>query len=472
VTWPNWDALADETIRILQDLIRLDTSNPPGNEIIAADYIAQLLKANGVEPTVIETAPQRGNVIARLKGNGNAAPLLLYSHTDVVPVERDQWTVDPFGGELRDGYVYGRGALDMKGIGAMQLAVFLAIAREIQGAHSERSAGSEARGAKSKDAPFELQRDIILAATADEETDTNQGIGILVDKHPDLLRAEYALSEFGGASIYVGSHCFYPVQTGEKGNVWMRMVAHGRPGHASVPHPDNAVVHLSRAIDKLARAKLPMRPTATARAYVNGLADGLGGGQGIALRAWLEMEALHDVPVHRLIYDGALAAELHAMTHNTVVPTGLRGGYKTNVIPSSVEATLDCRTLPGFGPDEMIAELRDVLGEDSQHVEFEVDSAGDAIEFPIDTPLFKTISQALKRHDAKGIPVPYMMTGATDAKHVARLGAVCYGFSPMQMQPGENFFEQVHGHDEKVSVSALAWGSRVLYEVVREVCTE
>jgi acetylornithine deacetylase/succinyl-diaminopimelate desuccinylase-like protein len=452
VTSPNWDALADETIRILRDLIRLDTSNPPGNEIIAADYIARLLKANGVEPAVIETAPKRGNVIARLKGNGNAAPLLLYFHTDVVPVEREQWSVDPFGGELRNGYVYGRGALDMKGIGAMQLAVFLALAAETRHGASLR-----------------LQRDVIIAATADEETDTNQGIGILVDKHPDLLRAEYALSEFGGASIYVGSHCFYPVQTGEKGNVWMRMVAHGRPGHASVPHPDNAVVHLSRAIDKLARAKLPMRPTATARAYVNGLADGLGGGQSIALRAWLEMEALHDVPVHRLIYDGALAAELHAMTHNTVVPTGLRGGYKTNVIPSSVEATLDCRTLPGFGPDEMIAELRDILGEDGQHVEFEVDSAGDAIEFPIDTPLFKTISQALRRHDAKGIPVPYMMTGATDAKHVARLGAVCYGFSPMQMQPGENFFEQVHGHDEKVSVSALAWGSRVLYEVVREI---
>ena len=446
MTQPNFDALAADCVRYLRDLIRLDTSNPPGNEIIAADYIAGVLRANNIEPIVIETAPKRGNVIARIKGNGNAAPLLLYSHTDVVPDERDKWTVDPFGGEVRDGMVYGRGALDMKGITAMQLAVFVALA--------------------TNDAS--RQRDIIFAATADEETDTNQGIGILVEKHPDLLRAEYALSEFGGASVYVGSHCFYPIQTAEKGNVWMRMVARGKPGHASVPHADNAVVHLARAIDKLAKARLPMRATQTVQAYINGIADGIGGGQGIALRAWLDMEALHEVPLHRLINDQALAAELHAVTHNTVVPTGLRGGYKTNVIPSSVEATLDCRTVPGYDAPMLIEELRGVLGEDAQHIDFEVDSSSTAIEFPTDTPLFKLIGQTIRQHDSCGIPVPYMMTGATDAKHVARLGTICYGFSPMRVAQGEGFFDLVHGHDERVAVSALAWGVRVLYEVVRE----
>lgn len=454
VTEPQSDALADETIRFLRDLIRLDTSNPPGNEIIAAEYIASVLRQNGVAPTVIETAPKRGNVIARIKGNGNAAPLLLYSHTDVVPVEREHWTVDPFGGELRDGVVYGRGALDMKGITAMQLAVFLAIARA--GNHTG----------------LPLQRDLIFAATADEETDTNQGIGILVEKHPDLLRAEYALSEFGGASTYVGNRCFYPIQTAEKGNVWMRMIARGKPGHASVPHPDNAVLHLSWAIDKLARAKLPMQATQTAHAFINGIADGIGGAQGIALRAWLDLEALHDVPLHRLISDPSLAAELHAITHNTVVPTGLRGGYKTNVIPSQVEATLDCRTLPGYNAPRLIEELLGLLGDDARadHVGFEVDSSGEAIEFPFDTPLFKLIGQTLRKHDPQGIPVPYMLTGATDAKHVVKLGAICYGFSPMQFALGLNFFELVHGHDERVGVSALAWGVRVLYEVVREFC--
>lgn len=445
-------ALAEDTIRILRDLIRLDTSNPPGNEIIVAEYVAKLLREEaGVEPLVIETAPQRGNAIARLRGNGNAAPLLLYSHTDVVPVERENWTVDPFGGELRDGMVFGRGALDMKGIGAMQMAVFIAIARQ-------QAAGEIA-----------LQRDLILAATADEETDTNQGIGILVEKHPELLRAEYALSEFGGHSMYVANRTFYPIQTAEKGNVWMRLVANGRPGHASVPHNENAVVYLAQAIDKLAKARLPMRISPTARAYIAGLADGIGGGQGIALRAWMDMEALHDVPVSRLLNDASLAAELHAITHNTVVPTGLRGGYKTNVIPSCVEATLDCRTLPGVGPAEWFDELRGVLGEQMAHLSFEVDSAGESIEFPIDTLMFRTISRHLKQHDPQAIPLPYMLTGATDAKHMAKLGTICYGFSPMQLTPGENFFDLVHGHDERVTVSALAWGARVLFDVVSEV---
>ncbi|MCS7056655.1 MAG: M20/M25/M40 family metallo-hydrolase [Thermoflexales bacterium] len=448
---PNWQSLADDVVRYLRDLIRLDTSNPPGNEMLAAEYLARVLHAAGIAPVVIETAPKRGNVIARLRGDGGAAPLLLYSHTDVVPVERERWTVDPFGGEVKDGFVYGRGALDMKGITAMQLAVFLAIAQAMR--HDGLT----------------LRRDLILAATADEEADTNQGIGLLVERHPDLLRAEYALSEFGGYSLHIGNRRFYPIQTAEKGNVWMRMIARGRPGHASVPHADNAVVHLSRAVDRLARARLPTRITPTARAFIAGLADGIGGGQGVALRAWLDIEALHEVPLHRLVGDFSLAAELYAVTHDTVVPTVLRAGYKTNVVPSSAEATLDCRTLPGSTPDGLIEALRQTLG-DELPVEFRVDSSGEAIEFPFDTPLFRLIERALRQHDPQGVPLPYMMTGATDAKHVARLGAICYGFSPMQFAPGESFFEMVHGHDERVAISALAWGARVLYEVVRDFC--
>ena len=447
---PNWQALADQTVRHLRDLIRLDTTNPPGNEIVAAEYIAGVLRAAGLDPIVIETAPRRGNVIARLASDGSAPPLLLYSHTDVVPAERERWTTDPFGAELKDGFVYGRGALDMKGIVAMQLAVFLAIAGQ------DRAA---------------LRRDLIFAATADEESDTNQGIGVLVEKHPDLLRAEYALSEFGGHSMYVGERCLYPIQTAEKGALWMRAVVHGRPGHASVPHADNAVVLLGRAVDRLARARAGMRITPTARAFITALADSLAGRTGAALRAWLDLDALREVPLQRLINDPALAAELHAVTHNTVTPTGLRAGYKTNVIPSSAEAILDCRLLPGFTPDALIAELRRALNDDFPTLHFEIDSFGEALEFPFDTPLFAVIARTLKRHDPAGLPVPYMMTGATDAKHVARLGAICYGFSPLRFAPGERFFDLVHGHDERVAIDALAWGARVLYEVVSEFLT-
>ena len=237
----NWSMMAEESIHLLQSLIRIDTSNPPGNESAVASFIAHILDENGISPTIIEMAPGRGNVIARIKGNGNAPPMLLFSHTDVVPVEREHWSHDPIAGTLQDGYVFGRGALDMKGICAMQLAVFLAIDRRIR-----------------RNECTQPQRDIIFAATADEETDTNLGIGPLIEHHPELLRAEYAISEFGGYSMYAAGKVFYPVQVAEKGTVWMRIHANGSSGHASVPHDDNAVIHLSRAVYKLSRARLPM----------------------------------------------------------------------------------------------------------------------------------------------------------------------------------------------------------------------
>ncbi|HEY3290394.1 MAG TPA: M20/M25/M40 family metallo-hydrolase, partial [Anaerolineae bacterium] len=270
----NWSNLAEEATHLLQDLIRIDTSNPPGNERLAADYIATTLHAAGLDATVIEMAPGRGNVVSCLKGDGTQAPLLLYSHLDVVPVEHEQWSVEPFSGLSRGGYIYGRGALDMKGIGAMQLAVFLAIAHKLK-----TQAGAS------------LKRDIILAATADEESDTDLGMGPLIAKHGDLLRAEFAISEFGGYSMYAMGKCFYPIQTAEKGTVWLRMRAKGRPGHASVPHGDNAVVHLARAVDRLAKAKLPIHMCTTARSFMLGLADGLGGPQGAGIRVLL---ANHD----------------------------------------------------------------------------------------------------------------------------------------------------------------------------------
>ncbi|MCL4504601.1 MAG: M20/M25/M40 family metallo-hydrolase [Chloroflexi bacterium] len=450
----NRDGMAAETVHLLQDLIRIDTSNPPGNESAAADYIASILHQNSIEPVVIEMAPHRGNVVGRIKGNGSEAPLLLYSHTDVVPVEREHWSVDPFGGMLRDGYVYGRGALDMKGIGAMQLAVFLAIRQQL----------NEQPGRT-------LQRDIILAATADEETDTDQGIGPLIVRHPDLLRAQYGLSEFGGYTMYASGKCFYPIQAAEKGTVWMHMSATGRPGHASVPHDDNAVVHLTRAVDKLSRARLPMHVSPIARAYMSGLADGLGGAQGAGIRALLSSTDEKGSPLmERVIRDPGLAGELRAITHNTVTPTGLYAGQKTNVIPSSASAVLDCRTVPGFGGAEMIHELKRALGSAGSMISFEIDSESPPIEFTTNTPLYRIISQTLKHHDPYGIPIPAMLTGATDAKHMAKLGTICYGFSPMKFKPGEHFSDMVHGHNERVSIESLAWGVQALYDVVSHFC--
>ncbi len=442
-----------ETVSFLRELIRLDTTSPPGNERVAADYLAGVLGREGLDPIVIDTAPGRGNVIARIKGSGEGRPVLLYSHTDVVPVERDKWTVDPFGGVLKDGCVYGRGALDMKGITAMQLTVFLTLARAAR------------RG------EYAPKRDLIFAATADEETSMNEGIGLLVKSHPDLLRAEYALSEFGGATSYIGGKAFYPVQTAEKGTAWMRIVARGRPGHASVPHDENPVLYLAQAIDKIGRTRLPMHVSATARAFVEGLADNMGSAQGAALRLWLDMNGRGDSQLlDYVIRDRNLAAELRALTHNTAVPTGLKAGSVTNVIPSAAEAVIDCRTVPGCDAEMAIEEIRAVLGDVARHVDFALDSASPPCEFRYDTPMFDMICRTIKRHHPGATPLPHMITGATDAKHVAQLGAICYGFSPMKLEPGESFFELVHGHDERVSVGALSWGVQVLHDVVSEFC--
>ncbi len=451
----NWEAIADETIRILQGMIRLNTSNPPGNEMIAAQFAARILRTEGIEPTIVETAPNRGNCVARLRGNGNAKPLLLYSHTDVVPVEPLKWSVDPFGGEISDGYLYGRGALDMKGIGAMQLAVFLTLARQLRAGEIQA-----------------LDRDVIIAFTADEETGENQGMGPLCDLHPDLLRAEYGLSEFGGFSLHIGGKCFYPVQTAEKGTAWMRMIATGQPGHASVPHNNNAVVHLAHAVQRLGSRSLPTRLTPTTRAFVSKLATGLGGAQGAGLRVLLAtgMRGLGTLSSPAL-RDSGFINELQAITHNTCSPTGLSAGLKTNVIPSDASAVLDCRTLPGTTTESLLSELRNVLGKDSHRLKFEIDSETPPLEMPTETPLMNVINRVIKRHDPAGIPIPYMLTGATDAKHVSMLGTICYGFSPMKFAPGDRFAERVHAHDERVALSALAWGVHVLYDTVFEFCS-
>src|SRR5574337_716820 len=228
----NWPSLTDETVRHLQALLRLDTTNPPGNELLAAEYLAGVLTAEGIEPLVLASAPGRGNVVARLKGTGEKPPLLLYSHTDVVPAEPAHWSHPPFAGEIADGYVWGRGAVDMKGTVAQQLLVLLLLKRQ----------------------KVPLQRDVIFAATADEEIGGVDGFGVswLVRHHPDLLRAGFGLTEVGGYNREVYGRQVYMIQVAEKGTCWLKVRAKGRPGHASLPSHDNAVAHLARAVDRLA----------------------------------------------------------------------------------------------------------------------------------------------------------------------------------------------------------------------------
>ncbi len=443
---PALSPIVAETVRHLQALIRLETVNPPGDELMAAEYLAGVLQAEGLEPLVLKSAPKRGNVIARLKGAGEAPPLLLYSHTDVVPAEPDKWTQPPFAGEIHDGCVWGRGAVDMKGAVAQQLMAMLRLKREA----------------------VALRRDVIFAATADEEIGGLNGYGVswLVRHHPDLLRAEFGLTELGGYSMEFAGQTLYPIQVAEKGVCWVTVRARGRPGHASQPHGDNAVVHIARAVDRLAGRGLGYHLSASARGFLDAAGQAVGGPFGGVLR---DMKTA-DGARRRLEGDlngHPLKPFLNAILHNTATPTGLSAGVKTNVIPGEAAVTIDGRLLPGFDPERFLGELRGVLGDG---FDYEILLTSPPLETRHDTPLFAVMADTVRRHEPGARVVPYLMTAATDAKYLAPLGVPSYGFAPMKMPPGLDFFGLFHNHDERAPIDGLGWGGQVLYDVVQAYC--
>jgi acetylornithine deacetylase/succinyl-diaminopimelate desuccinylase-like protein len=445
---PNWTDVTAETIRHLQALLRLDTTNPPGNETLAARYLAGVLRAEGIEPLVLESAPGRGNVIARLKGSGEAAPLLLYSHTDVVPAEPAYWSHAPFAAEMADGFVWGRGAIDMKDTVAEQLMVMLLLKR--QGAP--------------------LRRDVIFAATADEEIGGVDGFGVawLVRHHADLLRAEFGLSEVGGYNVDFAGRRVYLVQVAEKGTCWLNVRAHGRPGHGSIPHPDNAVLHLARQLTRLAAEGMPYHLTEAAAGFLDAASRASGGDLAqllLSLKSPVEAERAFQIELE----GHEMRPMLYAMLHNTATPTGLAAGIKTNVIPATAEAVIDGRTLPGASTEDFLSEIRQVMGD---KFDYEVTMATPPLETPHDTPLFRLMAETVMAHDPAAVAVvPYMMSGATDAKYLAPLGIPTYGFAPLQLPPGMSLMEMFHAHDERAPVDGLGWGVKVLYEVVEKYCS-
>ncbi len=442
----NWPAITQETVRHLQALIRLDTTNLPGRETIAAEYLAGVLKAEGFEPIVLESAPTRGNVIARLTGSGERPPLLLYGHTDVVPAEPHHWTHPPFGGEIHDGFVWGRGAIDMKGSVAQQLMVMLLLKRE----------------------GVRLRRDVVFAATADEEIGGPQGYGLawLVKQHPDLIRAEFGLTEMGGYNMDFAGTRIYPIQVAEKGTAWMKIRARGQPGHASQPHADNAVIHLARAIDRLAARGLPYHLTDATAGFLDAVSAAVGGELRAILQA-LKTEAGAQKMFAGPLKGHALEAPLNALLHNTATPTGLQAGRETNVIPSVAEVIMDGRTLPGFDAESFIAEIEAVVGPGYEYEPFNVSPP---IQTAHHTPLFELMTRTLRRCDPQARVVPHILSGATDAKYLRLIGVPSYGFMPMQLPPGFNFMDLFHAHDERAPIAGLGWGVQVLHDVVREYC--
>jgi acetylornithine deacetylase/succinyl-diaminopimelate desuccinylase-like protein len=423
----------DEVVELLTDLIRINTSNPTHAERPAAEWVAEKLDEVGIAADIIEAAPGRASTVARIEGSDSSrAPLLIHGHLDVVPADPGEWSVDPFAGEVKDGYVWGRGAVDMKDMDAMTLAIIRDWARQ---------------GRKPP-------RDIVLAFVSDEEAGGVQGAHYLVDHHRDLFaECTEAISEVGGFSIALNEAArVYLVQTAEKGIEWLRLRATGTPGHGSILHDDNAVMHLAEAVSRIGAYEWPIIVTDTVRATIEGLSSATG----------IDLDP--DDVDKWLPLLGPAARAIGATIRNTTNPTMLQAGYKANVIPGSAEATIDARFLPGQH-DAMLATIDELIGE---HITRETIVSDIAVETSFDGALVETMSAALRAEDPGAVPLPYLMSGGTDAKSFSTLGIRCFGFSPLLLPPELNFMALFHGIDERVPVDGLTFGVRVLERVLAD----
>jgi acetylornithine deacetylase/succinyl-diaminopimelate desuccinylase-like protein len=440
-----WEATAAEALGHFKELLRIDTTNPPGNERRAVEYLARVLGQEGIPFEIVAAEPERANLVARLRGSGKKAPLLLSAHLDVVPADAESWRHPPFAATEAEGYLWGRGTLDMKNMATMSLMALLLLKRQA----------------------VALDRDVIFAAVADEEAGSHKGSLYLVERHPELVRAEFVLTEVGGHTLHVGNARFYPVQVSEKGVCWFEIRAEGPPGHGSMPHPHSAVTRLARAIADLADTRLPQHNTPVVEEFVRALAARAPFPQNRLLPLLLQ-PALSGPLLDRLEKSNLeQALGLSAMLHNTASPTVLAAGRKINVIPAAATAQVDGRMVPGQSGEQFLEEIRRVVGDD---VRLTVLEQHDGLVFESKTELFAAIAGVLARHDPEGIPIPYMIPGFTDAFAYRRLGATCYGFAPVRLGPELAFSRLYHGHDERIPVSGFSWGVRVLYELVRDFC--
>jgi acetylornithine deacetylase/succinyl-diaminopimelate desuccinylase-like protein len=427
-------------VDLLRDYLKIDTSNPPGNELLAARFFKGLFDQEGIPSEIFEIAPGRANLVARLKGTGEKRPLVLLNHMDVVNAERPFWSVDPFGGVVKDGYIYGRGALDMKSTGLLEAVVLINLKRS---------------GAR-------LARDLIFVATADEEVDAI-GIDWLVKKRPDLVEgAEFMLNEGGVIDRVGGRVRSYDVGVTEKCPLWIKIVSRGRPGHGSQPFTrDNAVLALLASLDRLARHRTPIRLTPAAEAYFKARASSQRGSLAEkyrAIRTTIEdPEVLESIEADQY---------LNAIVRNTISITMLQGAPQTNIIPTVAEARVDIRLLPGEDPAAFLEEIRGVVEGQGVTVET-VGPFVPATASPVDSDLMRAIDGARARHHPRAVLAPTILTGWTESAMVRPLGIQAYGFEPYILNGVEQ--KRAHGNDERISIDNLLLGARIMEEIVRDV---
>jgi acetylornithine deacetylase/succinyl-diaminopimelate desuccinylase-like protein len=436
---PDFDAAAAEAVPILQSYLRVDTTNPPGRERAAAEFFQRVFEREGIESRVYDLGNGRANVLARLPGGGGKRPILLLNHLDVVPADAQRWTVPPFAGEIRDGYVWGRGATDMKGTAVCQMMTLLLLKRS----------------------GVALDRDVLFLGTADEEEGSANGVQAMAERfRSDLRDAELVLTEGNTLAVEDGKTVSWDVDVTEKSALWLRVVATGKAGHGSIPEPDGAVARLVRGLSRILAWETPVRLIPAVEEYFRQLSASETG----ALRRALAdpRAALRDPEARRLLLaDPFRAACLRA----TVSVTGLKGSDKVNVIPGEASALLDCRLLPGDDPRAFLAELAKVAGDPS--LRFEVQGTiARATESSIDTDLFRAILRARDRFEP-GVPVlTPPLTSSTDATTLRQLGMVVYGFEPFHLSDDD---DRSHGDDERLSLANLRFGLEVTYAVVSDV---
>lgn len=438
---PDFSRASAEGLELLQQIVRLDTSNPPGNETPVAKALEAFLTREGLACEVLEAAPGRGNLVCRLKGGADARPLLVMAHMDVVGVGEGKWKVPPFSGTLRDGYIYGRGTLDDKGMAAAAAEAIALLARARQ----------------------PLARDVLFVGTADEESSGAMGVQWLLEHRPDLLQAEMVLNEGGRILKVDGRIVVAGVQNDEKRYLDLKLVASGASGHSSLPGPDNPIVALARGIDRLAAHRFPSAATPDVRAWFE------------ALSRSEDAPTAHCMTALGDPSEGAMCADIlsrrpewNALLRTTCTPTIVRAGFRENAIPSQAAANLNCRLLPGVDPRQHVAELERALGELPVKIETANDwgKDGPPPASPMNGPLPQAIRAALKRLAPEAAVVAYTSPGGTDSRHFRQHGVPAYGLLPFPLEGEEP--RTMHADNERLSQESFAFGVRLMFEVLRE----
>ena len=440
--------IEDEATHLLSDLIRINTTNPPGNETQAAKYLSENLSKEDFKCEIYESAPGRGSVITRMKGTGEKPSLLLLSHLDVVAANAEEWSLDPFGGVVKDGFVWGRGALDMKGMVAVEVMVMKLLKRN---------------GVK-------LKGDVVFAGTADEEKGGLSGVDYLLRNYPEKVFAPYVLNEGGGSAVATQSRKVFTVQTSEKGILWFRVRAKGVPGHGSVPDAaDNAILRMNKVIDKLGNYRAQVFLVPAVKRFLMEVARDDATLQEPFSRLVANPELSDEILDGLAMVAPNLAEEIRPRIRMTVAPTMISGGVKENIIPSECEAVFDCRILPGQTTAEVQGAIKDLLGViDREKISLEVIQAQEPSESPVETPLYELIANVLREFEPNCGVTPMLMTGGTDSRFFRKMGSVCYGFQPKLPEAQyDKIITREHGIDERISVENLVFGTSVLYETVK-----